>query len=163
MNSTFMRLTIAFIVALCLTIIPMPSLLIGIKPPWVLLLILYMQFYLPEHFNLFILILLGLVLDALLSTVIGEHTLALSLITWIASSKARRFYFFSIGQQMTLVGFFCFLYQLIMITLDAFLGFHINFVPVIINTILSILLWPWLRLIADDTLRSKIKIYRNLA
>ncbi|WP_131783306.1 rod shape-determining protein MreD [Legionella gresilensis] len=156
-----MRLFIAFIVALCLTICPMPSLLMGIKPPWILLFILYIQFYLPDRFNLFTVIILGLILDALLSTVIGEHVLALSLTTWIANSKARRFYFFSIGQQMALIGFFCFLYQLIMVITDTFLGFHINLVLILVNTIISILIWPWLRLIADDVIRNKIKAYRT--
>ncbi|MGQ3888695.1 rod shape-determining protein MreD [Legionella sp. CNM-1927-20] len=156
-----MRLSIAFIVALCLTIFPMPSLLMGIKPPWLLLLILYMQFYLPDRFNLFSLMILGLILDALLSTVIGEHVLALSLTTWIASSKARRFYFFSMGQQMALIGFFCLLYQLIMVITDAFLGFHVNLVFILVNTIMSVLIWPWLRLIADDMIRNKIKAYRT--
>jgi rod shape-determining protein MreD len=152
-----MRLSIAFIVALCLTIFPMPSLLVGIKPPWVLLIILYTQFYLPDRFNLFILVILGLILDVLLSTVIGEHVLALTLTTWIASTRARRFYFFSMGQQMALVGFFCFLYQLIILITDAFLGFHINLILTFINALMSILIWPWLRLVADDAIRSQIK------
>ncbi len=152
---------IAFVIALCLTIFPMPHWLAGIKPPWVLLLVLYIQFYIPDRFNLISLIILGLTLDVLLSTVIGEHMFALSLVAWVATSKARRFYFFSIGQQMALVGFFCFLYQLIIIIIDAFLGFHINFIPVFVNAVISILIWPWLRLIADDALFNKIKNYSS--
>jgi rod shape-determining protein MreD len=154
-----MRLAIAFIIALCLTIFPIPNLLSGINPPWILLLVLYMQFYIPDRFNLTALIILGLILDALLATIIGEHTFALSLVAWVTTSKARGFYFFSIGQQMVLVGFFCLLYQLIMIMIDAFLGFHTNVIPVLVNTVMSILIWPWLRLIYGEFLIKKIKNY----
>lgn len=155
MTSMTLRLTIAFLLALILTILPMPEILLGTRPMWVLMLILYLQFYMPDSFNLFVLFVLGLFLDTLLSTVIGEHTLALSLVTWIASSKARRFYFFSIGQQMMLMGFFCFLYQIIILTIDAFLGFHVGFVSVIGSTAISVLLWPWVRLIAEESLLFK--------
>lgn len=157
MSSMTLRLAVAFLLALILTILPMPEILLGTRPMWVLMLILYLQFYMPDCFNLFVLFMLGLILDTLLSTVIGEHTLALSLVSWIASSKARRFYFFSIGQQMILIGFFCFLYQIIILTIDAFLGYHVGFASVIGSTVISVLLWPWIRLIAEESLLFKQK------
>lgn len=155
MTTMTLRLALAFLLALILTILPMPGILLGTRPMWVLMLILYLQFYMPDCFNLFVLFMLGLILDTLLSTVIGEHTLALSLVTWIASSKARRFYFFSIGQQMMLMGFFCFLYQIIILTINAFLGYHVGFAAVIGSTAVSVLFWPWVRLIAEESLLFK--------
>lgn len=152
MSLMTLRLFTAFFLVLILTILPMPTLLLGTRPMWVLMLILYLQFYMPDRFNLFVLFALGLILDTLLSTVIGEHTLALSLVSWIASSKARRFYFFSIGQQMILIGFFCFLYQIIILTINAFIGYHVSFVSVVGSTAISVLLWPWVRLIAEESL-----------
>lgn len=155
MSLMTLRLFTAFFLVLILTILPMPALLLGTRPMWVLMLILYLQFYMPDRFNLFVLFALGLILDTLLSTVIGEHTLALSLVSWIASSKARRFYFFSIGQQMILIGFFCFLYQIIILTINAFIGYHVGFASVVGSTAISVLLWPWVRLIAEESLLFK--------
>lgn len=152
MRSLGLKLFFMFILALLLTILPMPSIFQGIRPIWVLLLLLYLQFYLPDYFNLFRLFILGLLLDIVLSTVIGEHILALSLVTWIANNKARRFYFFSMGQQMALIGFFCLLYQLIIFTTNSFLGFHIDLLSIIGSTLISAILWLFLRLIGDELL-----------
>ncbi|KTD35948.1 Rod shape-determining protein MreD [Legionella nautarum] len=156
MSSLSLRLFIATILVLALTILPFPEFFLGLRPPWVLILILYWQFFLPEHFNVAILLIIGLALDVLLSTVLGEHACALSLVTWLASSKARRFRLFTMGQQMALVGFFCLLYQTIILMIDASLGYYYGFLMSLGSTLISILLWPWVRLIADDTLGSKV-------
>ncbi|KTD20405.1 rod shape determining protein MreD [Legionella lansingensis] len=155
MNVLYLRLFIAVILALALTILPLPELLVGLRPPWVLMLVLYLQFFLPNYFNIPLLIIIGLLLDVLLSTVLGEHVFALSLVTWIASNKARRFNFFSMWQQMALIGFFCFLYQLLIFVIESFLGYHVSFMMLVGSAFVSMILWPWVRLIADDTLRAK--------
>lgn len=156
MNSLPLRLFIAALLALALTILPLPELLLGLRPAWVLLFLLYLQLFLPNYFNIIILLILGLALDALLSTVLGEHAFALSLVAWLASSKARRFRLFTIGQQMALIGFFSLLYQLVILILDASLGYYSGFIMVLSSSVTSVLLWPWVRLIADDTLASKM-------
>lgn len=160
MSSLHFRLAIAIVLALALTILPLPDLLIGLRPPWVLMLVLYLQFFLPNYFNVIILLLIGLVLDVLLATVLGEHVFALSVVSWIASNKARRFNFFSMWQQMALIGFFCLLYQMLILTMEAFLGYHIAFIMSLGSAVISMLLWPWVRLLADDTLRAKLS-YRH--
>jgi len=160
MNLKF-RLFVAFLIALALTILPLPELIVGIRPPWVLLLLLYVQYHLPDHFNVSLLILLGLVLDVLLSTILGEHTFALAIVCWLASSKVRRFRFFSIGQQIGLIAVFCLLYQTIIFTIDAYLGFYVNFIDVLGSTVISILLWPWIRLLSEDTLLRRFHVKRH--
>lgn len=157
MNPLKLRLLTVFLIALILTIIPLPSLFVSIRPPWILILVLYLQFYMPDYFKVSMLFVLGLILDALLSTVIGEHAFALCLVCWLASSKARRFYFFSIGQQMALIGFFCALYQLLIFLIDAFMGYRMSMVGVAGASLLSILFWPWLRLLAEETLLLRVR------
>lgn len=107
MTNLRIRLGIGFIGALILSILPMPELISIFRPPWILLLVLYIEYYLPGNFKLTTLLFVGLALDILLSTVIGEHSFALLLVTWLASTKSRRFQFFSIMQQICLIGFFC--------------------------------------------------------
>jgi rod shape-determining protein MreD len=152
MSALNLRLVLTIILTLVLSIIPLPELLAGFRPPWVLILVLYLQFFIPEYFNLLLILILGLALDVLLSTVLGEHAFALSFITWIASSKDRRFRLFSISQQMVLFGFFCLLYQMLILTIDASLGHYYSFIPPLGSTLISILLWPWVRLFADEKL-----------
>lgn len=150
------RLFVAILFALALTILPLPDLLTALRPPWVLIFVLYLQFFLPYSFNFAILILVGLALDVLLSTVLGEHVFALSLVTWLASNQARRFRLFSIGQQMILIGFFSFFYQFIIWLIDASFGYQFSLEMTLGSSIITVLLWPWVRLVADESLGTKI-------
>lgn len=154
-----LRLWVGFIGALVLSIFPMPELISAFRPPWVLLLVLYIEYYLPGNFKLTALLIVGLLLDVLLSTVIGEHSFALFLVTWIASSKSRRFQFFSMVQQICLIGFFCFLYQSIISLTDAILGFHYSLFMPVISAMLGMFFWPWIRLLGDGSLLTRL-VYR---
>jgi rod shape-determining protein MreD len=160
MASLVVRLSIATLASLSLTIIPLPDLFLGLRPPWVLMLILYLQCFLADYFSLVMVLLVGLILDVLLSTVLGEHAFALLFVTWIASKKARRFNFFSIGQQVVLIGFFCLLYKLIILMMDMFFNYHGSFVMPFISALISMLLWPWIKLIADDALLA-VRSFKN--
>lgn len=151
MNLRF-RLWIGFIGALVLSILPLPEILSSFRPPWVLLLVLYIEYYLPENFKVTTLCLVGLSLDVLLSTVMGAHAFSLLFTTWMATTKSRRFQFFSITQQMCLIGFFCLFYQSLLSLIDALLGFHYSLLMPIISAILGMCIWPWIRLMGDSSL-----------
>lgn len=150
------RLFFGFILVLALSILPLPEWISGFRPPWVLLLVLYIEYFLPRKFNLITLLVVGLVLDVLLSSVIGEHSFALLLITWIASSKSRRFQFFSMMQQIFLIGFFCLLYQLMISLIDALLGFNYSVYNPCVGALLGMFFWPWIRLLGEDVLLTRL-------
>ncbi|MFA5960692.1 MAG: rod shape-determining protein MreD [Tatlockia sp.] len=152
MSGLRVRLFLATVFMLLLSILPLPAFFLSLRPPFVLLLILYIEFFLPDYFHVGLLFLLGLLLDVLLSTVLGEHAFALSFVAWIASSKARRFRLFTIGQQMALIGFFCLTYQLVIWMVDSFSGYSIGLMVPLGSTVISILVWPWVKLLADETL-----------
>lgn len=136
------RLFLALLISFVLTIIPLPMALVAFRPPWVLMLILYTQFFLPQYFSVTLIFFLGLCLDVLLSTVIGEHAFALLLATWFATGKIRRFSFFSMLQQMVLVALFCLIYQTIIFLIEAFLGYNTNLWIAVGTALLSMLFWP---------------------
>lgn len=152
MITLHLRLFLTLFLAFVLTIIPLPALVMGFRPPWILLFVLYIQFFLPNYFNITLLLILGLCVDVLLSTVIGEHSFALLLTTWFAAGKARRFNFFSLFQQMMLIALYCLIYQLIIFIIEAFLGYHNGILVGAGAVVLSMFLWPWVRMLADGTL-----------
>lgn len=159
MSSLHMRIGLGFLAALALSILPMPELISIFRPPWVLLLVLYIEYYLPGKFKLAALLIVGLLLDVLLSTVIGEHSFALLLVTWIASTKSRRLRFFSLFQQICVIGFFCLLYQSVILFIDALLGFNYSLVMPVTSAILGMIIWPWIRVLGDSSLLSGL-VYR---
>lgn len=156
-RNLYLRLAISFILCLTLSILPAPGFLSICRPPWMLLLILYIEYFLPGQFKLTVLVFVGLTLDVLLSTVIGEHSFALLLVTWIASSKTRRFQFFSLLQQIAYVGFFCFLYQATISILDALFGFNYSLTMPIVSAGVGMMLWPWICLLGDVFLRALVR------
>lgn len=160
MNDIRLKLLIAFLSALVLSILPIPEFISDFRPPWILLLVLYIEYFIPGKFHVTTLLLVGLVLDVLLSTVIGEHSFALLLVTWIASTRSRRFQFFSIMQQIILVGIFCFLYQATISLTDALLSFNYSLVTPIASALLSMFIWPWIRLLGDGSLLTRLT-YRS--
>ncbi|MCX7117636.1 MAG: rod shape-determining protein MreD [Legionellales bacterium] len=149
MTSSPFRLLIALLLAMVLTIVPLSPLIMGLRPPWILMLILYLQFFMPNYFNITLVFVLGLCIDVLLSTVIGEHAFALLMSVWIARGCARRFHFFSIVQQMVLVLFFCTVYLGILYVIDAFLGNQTNIGLVFATALLSMMFWPWVQWILE--------------
>lgn len=159
MRNLRVRLCLGFTAALLLSILPMPELISAFRPPWVLLLVLYIEYFLPGNFRLTTLLFVGLLLDVLLATVIGEHSFALLLVTWIASSKSRRFQFFSMMQQIFLVGFFCFLYQSIISLITALLGFNYSLFMPLASAFVGMFIWPWIRLLGEGILLKRF-VYR---
>ena len=146
----------AFIIALGLSILPLPGFVSIFRPPWVLLLALYIEYYVPGKSNISILLFVGLLLDVLLSTVIGEHAFALLSVAWIASSRSRRFQFFSMSQQICLIGFFCLLYQALISFMDALFAFHYSIIMPFASALLSMLVWPWIRLLGESFLLNQL-------
>lgn len=154
------KLLITFIAALALSILPMPELISAFRPPWILLLVLYIEYFIPGKFHITTLLLVGLVLDVLLSTVIGEHSFALLLITWIGSTWSRRFQFFSMMQQIALIGTLCFFYQATISLVDAALGLNYNLIIPVASAVLSMFIWPWIRLLGEGSLLTRLT-YRS--
>lgn len=150
-----MHIFLGLLMTLGLAIIPLPDIIHSFRPCWTLLFILYIQFYLPQQFRIIVVLIFGLCLDVLMSSVLGEHGLALLLAIGLASTKARRFTFFTLGQQTLFVGCLCFLYQLTFFAIDGLLAYHVQFSMMLASTFVSMLMWPWLRVLADDVFSSR--------
>ncbi|MDF1757093.1 MAG: rod shape-determining protein MreD [Legionellaceae bacterium] len=157
MNPLNTRLLLSLIAVLVLTILPLPSSISMLRPSWVLLLVLYIQCCLPKYFRVTWVLLLGLCLDALSSTVMGLHSFTLLLTTWIATGRSRGFIFYSTLQQMSVILLFCLLYQFIIYLIDAALGLTSNVFYVIGSSFLSVLIWPWLRFIFSSPMVVELK------
>jgi len=141
------RLFLTLTASLVLTIIPLPATLSEVRPAWVLLVVLYVQCCLPTYFRITWVFLLGLCLDVLSSAVMGEHAFALLLTTWLATGRQRRFGFLSTLQQMSVIGLFCLFYEFVIYCIDAFFGYTNHLFSVLGVACMSMLFWPWLRLL----------------
>lgn len=155
MKFSSIRLLSLMVLAFIFTIISLPEQLSIFRPLWVLLLMLYLQFMLPNVFHLSMVILFGLTLDALGASPMGQHAFALALVAWCASGRARRFKFFSMPQQIVWVFVLCLIYQLTLCLINYILGYPFSLWNLIIPISMSTLIWLPTRQCAEHWLSER--------
>lgn len=156
MKAKFWSLATLLIGALALSILPLPKLLQVIRPPFVCLVFLYIQYYQSALFRVSALFIFGLLLDSLYSTVLGQHAFALVLMSWLANTKSRRFSFFTMGQQMGYIAVFTALYVSCNALIGMYFGLKTSSLAMGFTVLMAALFWPWLCVFGDWLFREKI-------
>jgi len=131
-----------FIVALLLTIMPLPDWARVLRPDWVGLVLIYWCMALPERVGVGSGWLAGLLVDLLTGTVLGQHALALTVIAFLTIKFHQRVRLFPLLQQAFTVLVLLVLHQLIALWISRFIGrpgvpWHF-WVP----SLLGMLIWP---------------------
>src|SRR4051812_17852214 len=120
-SSGFVILT-SFLVAIVLTLLPMPEWTIWMRPAWVLMTLIYWATVMPFRVNVGTAWFIGLCLDVLNGTLLGEHALALTLVVYFAVRIHSRFYMFPLIQQAMVIFLFVLLNQFILYCIQGFVG-----------------------------------------
>jgi len=160
MKFSYFRLIILIVLSLMLTMLTLPEEISIFRPFWLLLLMLYIQLMLPNVFHLSGVILFGLTLDVVAGTPLGQHLFALTCVAWCANTRAKRFKFFSMPQQMIWILVLCLLYQVIVCSFDYIFGYPISFSSVISPVCMSTLTWPLVRHGIEKFLLGKKRLRR---
>ncbi|WP_019677309.1 rod shape-determining protein MreD [Arsukibacterium perlucidum] len=135
---------LSLLVALLLTVMPMPQQVKLFRPDWALLVVLYWTMALPGRVNILTAFLLGFLTDVLIGTVLGVNALAFSVVTFIVAVNHLKIRNFSVIQQALLIGLFLALYHLLLFWLSHFLT-GVYFLPAYLWPVLTgMLVWPWL-------------------
>lgn len=75
---------ISIVVALMLSIAPLPAAAAPFRPDWVAITLIYWSMHLPRTYGVGTAWLVGIVLDVAQGTLLGQHALALSLIVYMS-------------------------------------------------------------------------------
>ena len=75
----------SIVVALILSIAPLPASIEGFRPDWVALALIYWTMMQPQRYSVGTAWLVGLVLDVAQGTLLGQHALALVAVTFLTS------------------------------------------------------------------------------
>lgn len=86
-------------IAMLLTILPMPDWARPFRPQWVSLVLLYWAIALPHRVGVGSGFVAGILLDVLTGTLLGQHALGLSIVTFIAIQLHQRIRVFPFWQQ----------------------------------------------------------------
>lgn len=143
----------SLIIALALTIVPVPEYLASFRPEWVALVLLYWIMALPQRVGVNVAWILGLCLDVLKGALIGQHALALAVLAYLMLNLSLRIRVYPFWQQSVVVGLILFIYYALLLwiydmtgTIDY--GWHYWW-PVLLGA----LLWPWIFIILRDLRR----------
>jgi rod shape-determining protein MreD len=133
---------LSLLLALFLTIVPIPSVIEIYRPQWLALFLIYWTIALPERINVGHGFIFGLLLDVLTGTTMGENALSLSLITFIAYQAHPRLRVFPYLQQAFSVLALLLIQKLISFVV---LGMTLGVTPESsywIAPLIGVLLWP---------------------
>jgi rod shape-determining protein MreD len=136
------RLLLSALVALILAVLPLPPWLDVVRPAFLVLMVLWWSVNAPRTGGLAIGFVAGLVLDIFQGPVLGEHALALSLITYIAVREHQRIRSKPAIQQALIVFPLLILYEVVLFMIDGWTG-HPGTSPLRwVHTVTGALIWP---------------------
>ncbi|MFC1602135.1 rod shape-determining protein MreD [Pseudomonadota bacterium] len=147
----------SFILALILTILPLPEWARPFRPPWHSLVLIYWCIATPQRVGVGIGWFLGLTIDVMTNTLLGQHAMELAITAFIAVKLHRRMRLFPLWQQA--LGIFLLLILEEALSLIVMGAIH-RPAPTLsywVPPLIGMLLWPWIFIILRD-LRQRFKV-----
>ncbi len=152
-RSGYTAIVLSFVVALMLTALPMPAWAALWRPAWVALVLIYWCMAAPTYTGVVMGWTLGLFLDVLAGTLLGQHALALAIVAFVAHRFHRQVRVFPIWQQGVSVFGLVFLYQALILWITGIQGMPILAAAYWSSPLVSMLLWPWIFIVLRDVRR----------
>ncbi len=129
--------------ALLLSVAPLPDFMEVGRPLWPALILTYWVLALPHRVGMTTAWLLGVGVDVLYGTLLGQNALILTLITFLVLSLHQRLRMFPMWQQSLVLLVVFGLAQLVQLWLNALTGNRPPTLAFVLPALVSALLWPW--------------------
>jgi rod shape-determining protein MreD len=133
---------ITFIVALLLTIIPLPEWLRYARPDWAGLVLIYWCLAVPDRVGVTTGWLTGLLVDLLTGTLLGQHALSLTVVAWLTLKFHQRVRLFPVWQQALTVLVLLIVHQLLALWVNRIIGLPGAPWYVWMPAVSGMLIWP---------------------
>jgi rod shape-determining protein MreD len=143
----------SFVVALMLTMLPLPDWAALFRPEWVAMVLIYWCLALPDRVGVGIGWSAGLLLDVAKGTLLGQNALALALVAYLTLHLHQRIRVFPLWQQALFVLLMVALAQLLVLWVKGVIGQPPGSWLYWLPSFTSMLLWPWVFLILRDLRR----------
>ena len=138
-----------FIVALILTILPMPEVLHWFRPYWAAMVLIFWCVEAHEQIGMGSGFFAGLMLDLLTGSLLGQHALSLVIIAYIVGRMRLRMRFFPLWQQALVVFALLLNDRIIYSWVHALSGRGWPDLKVAWAPLIAMLIWPWLFVLLD--------------
>lgn len=143
----------SFMVALLLTVMPMPEWARPWRPEWIQLTLIYWVMALPHRVGITWAFLLGILADVMLGTTLGQHALGMSVLAYLVGQTYLRLRLFPLWQQSLAL-----LPLLLLERAVSLWGMGLAHLPMPgaafwIPPFVSVLLWSWVFILLRDIRR----------
>ena len=135
-------ITVTFLAALILTIIPLPDWARPLRPDWVALALIYWCLATPERVGVGMAWTVGLLVDALTGTLLGQHAMGLSIIAYLSLKLYRQIRLFPLWQQSVTVLLLLAIDQALHLWINGILGRPAHTWKYWMPSVAGMLLWP---------------------
>ncbi len=155
--SQYLLIGMTFLLALMLEVMHWPQEWQGVKPAWLVMVLMYWIMALPERINILCAFLVGICWDLITGAILGVHSTILVIFAYLISRSYCILRNLSLWFQAFLVFIFVLFIRLGLFLLEFFL-YQANFNgQEIYGALLSALLWPWIYLLLRK-LRQKMHV-----
>lgn len=113
---------LSLLLMLFLALVPLPRVISPFRPDWVAVVLLYWSLTAPRRFSLLTAFWMGVVLDTLSGSLLGQHALALLVIVYLAEHFHLRIRVFPLSQLALTVFALLGLYEFILFWIDGVAG-----------------------------------------
>ncbi|HID82677.1 MAG TPA: rod shape-determining protein MreD [Chromatiales bacterium] len=153
-RKTAIYLTMA--AALMLTILPLPEWAAPYRPEWLALVVLYWTMALPKVVNIASAWVLGIIMDLLTGSLLGQHALGLIVLSLITIHLHQQLRNFPIWQQSLVIAIIIAIYLGLILWIEGLQGrapdTWLYWAPVLS----SLLLWPWIFVLLREIRRQYV-------
>ncbi|PAU75626.1 rod shape-determining protein MreD [Halomonas salipaludis] len=135
---------LSLLLALCLQVMPLADVWLIWRPDWLGLMLIYWCVVMPQRVGVLHGFVLGLLLDLIEGTPLGQNALTLSLLAFLCALVYQRLRAYSLLQQAILVFMLLGIVQLIEQWLRTIVGPFSIHLAFLLPSLIGGLLWPWL-------------------
>jgi rod shape-determining protein MreD len=121
-RSSWLVPSLSLVLTLALAVLPLPAAVSAFRPDWVAVVLVYWSLTAPRRFSLLTAFWMGLVLDTLTGSLLGQHALALLVIVYLAERFHLRLRVFPVSQLALTVFMLLGLYQFVLFWVDGVAG-----------------------------------------
>ena len=140
----------SFVVAFLLTALPLPDWALAWRPAWVALVLAYWCLALPQHVGVIIAWIVGLLLDVLYGSFLGQHAFGLAMVAYIVVMYHQQIRVYPLFHQAIVIGSLIFIYLLSMLLIYNLLGSVRYEYEYLFAAITSAALWTWIFVVLRD-------------
>lgn len=135
-------IVLSFLIAIALTIVPIPAWALWLRPLWVPMVLCCWVLLYPEWVGLGVAFCVGLAMDVLSITLLGEHALILCLIAFAMAKLQRRLRNRPLAQQAVAIFWMMTFYQIAHYWIQSMVGHSPGTWLYWLPILTSVMIWP---------------------